>query len=70
MYEISLADSGLHCRYMGTITGMDDLDPVRWPNSHWRSLKVLSALQTAVNFGSLIIFHDFPLSLCGSNITV
>ncbi|KAG0627423.1 hypothetical protein M758_2G199800 [Ceratodon purpureus] len=27
-------------RYMGTITGMGDLDPVRWPNSHWRSLKV------------------------------
>ncbi|KAI4299688.1 hypothetical protein L6164_033122 [Bauhinia variegata] len=27
-------------RYMGTITGISDLDPVRWPNSHWRSLKV------------------------------
>ncbi|XP_024401004.1 auxin response factor 6 [Physcomitrium patens] len=27
-------------RYMGTITGMGDLDPIRWPNSHWRSLKV------------------------------
>ncbi|CAL5371465.1 unnamed protein product [Camellia sinensis] len=27
-------------RYMGTITGIGDLDSVRWPNSHWRSVKV------------------------------
>ncbi|PHU07918.1 Auxin response factor 6 [Capsicum chinense] len=27
-------------RYMGTITGINDLDPVRWPNSHWQSVKV------------------------------
>lgn len=27
-------------RYMGTITGISDLDPVRWPNSRWRSVKV------------------------------
>ncbi|KAJ8753378.1 hypothetical protein K2173_019777 [Erythroxylum novogranatense] len=27
-------------RYMGTITGINDLDPERWPNSHWRSVKV------------------------------
>ncbi|KAB1211098.1 Auxin response factor 8 [Morella rubra] len=27
-------------RYMGTITGISELDPVRWPNSHWRSVKV------------------------------
>ncbi|KAA3461820.1 auxin response factor 6-like isoform X2 [Gossypium australe] len=27
-------------RYMGTITGISDLDPGRWPNSHWRSVKV------------------------------
>ncbi|KAJ0043190.1 hypothetical protein Pint_18332 [Pistacia integerrima] len=27
-------------RYMGTITGINDLDPVRWPNSHWRSVKL------------------------------
>ncbi|MCE3052212.1 ADP-ribosylation factor, Arf Arf6, partial [Datura stramonium] len=26
-------------RYMGTITGIGDLDPVRWANSHWRSVK-------------------------------
>lgn len=30
----------LLARYMGTITGISDLDPVRWPNSHWRSVKV------------------------------
>ncbi|GFP81185.1 auxin response factor 6 [Phtheirospermum japonicum] len=27
-------------RYMGTITGISDMDSVRWPNSHWRSVKV------------------------------
>ncbi|KAL8091053.1 auxin response factor 6-like isoform X2 [Apium graveolens] len=27
-------------RYMGTITGISDLDTVRWQNSHWRSVKV------------------------------
>ncbi|KAF5738333.1 Auxin response factor 6 isoform 1 [Tripterygium wilfordii] len=27
-------------RYMGTITGIGDLDPTRWPSSHWRSVKV------------------------------
>ncbi|XP_061338502.1 auxin response factor 6-like isoform X2 [Gastrolobium bilobum] len=27
-------------RYMGTITGISDLDPIKWPNSHWRSVKV------------------------------
>ena len=27
---------------MGTITGIGDLDPVRWPNSHWRSVKVFN----------------------------
>uniref|UniRef100_A0A7N2MN81 Auxin response factor domain-containing protein n=1 Tax=Quercus lobata TaxID=97700 RepID=A0A7N2MN81_QUELO len=31
---------GLFVRYMGTITGISDLDTVRWPNSHWRSVKV------------------------------
>ncbi|KAE8696332.1 Auxin response factor 17 [Hibiscus syriacus] len=25
-------------RYMGTITGISDLDPARWLNSHWRSV--------------------------------
>ncbi|XP_010549536.1 PREDICTED: auxin response factor 6-like [Tarenaya hassleriana] len=27
-------------RYMGTVTGISDMDPVRWPNSQWRSVKV------------------------------
>ncbi|CAN8290644.1 unnamed protein product [Cochlearia groenlandica] len=27
-------------RYMGTITGICDLDQSRWANSHWRSVKV------------------------------
>ncbi|ONM33132.1 Auxin response factor 6 [Zea mays] len=27
-------------RYMGTITCISDLDSERWPNSHWRSVKV------------------------------
>ncbi|XP_058738553.1 auxin response factor 8-like isoform X2 [Vicia villosa] len=26
-------------RYMGTITSISDMDPVRWQNSHWRSVK-------------------------------
>ncbi|EFJ34439.1 hypothetical protein SELMODRAFT_166729 [Selaginella moellendorffii] len=27
-------------RYMGTITGIGDIDPARWPGSKWRFLKV------------------------------
>ncbi|XP_074558801.1 auxin response factor 11 [Curcuma longa] len=27
-------------RYMGTIVGISDYDPVRWPNSKWRNLQV------------------------------
>ncbi|CAL9175464.1 unnamed protein product [Musa hybrid cultivar] len=27
-------------RYMGTITGISDLDPVRWKNSQWHNLQV------------------------------
>jgi hypothetical protein len=36
---------------MGTITGISDLDSVRWPNSHWRSVKVY--------FGPVLLL--FPL---------
>ncbi|KAF5743117.1 auxin response factor 19-like isoform X2 [Tripterygium wilfordii] len=32
-------ESGVR-RYMGTITGISDLDPVRWKNSQWRNLQV------------------------------
>ncbi|KAK6115761.1 hypothetical protein DH2020_008030 [Rehmannia glutinosa] len=27
-------------RYMGTVIGISDVDPLRWPNSKWRSLQV------------------------------
>lgn len=27
-------------RYMGTIVGISDYDPLRWPNSQWRNLQV------------------------------
>lgn len=39
------------CRYMGTITGISDLDPVRWKNSQWRNLQV----------GFLVFFPSFLL---------
>ncbi|GAV76243.1 AUX_IAA domain-containing protein/B3 domain-containing protein/Auxin_resp domain-containing protein [Cephalotus follicularis] len=32
-------ESGVR-RYMGTVTGIGDLDPVRWKNSQWRNLQV------------------------------
>lgn len=32
-------DSGTR-RFMGTITGISDVDPVRWKNSQWRNLQV------------------------------
>ncbi|KAK6944705.1 B3 DNA binding domain [Dillenia turbinata] len=32
-------ESGVR-RYMGTITGISDLDPVRWKNSQWRNLQI------------------------------
>ncbi|KAJ7979210.1 Auxin response factor [Quillaja saponaria] len=32
-------ESGVR-RYMGTITGIGDMDPVRWKNSQWRNLQV------------------------------
>lgn len=33
-------ESGVR-RYMGTITSISDLDPVRWKNSQWRNLQVI-----------------------------
>lgn len=33
-------ESGVR-RYMGTITGISDMDSVRWKNSQWRNLQVL-----------------------------
>lgn len=32
-------ESGVR-RYMGTITGISELDPIRWKNSQWRNLQV------------------------------
>lgn len=34
-------ESGVR-RYMGTITGISELDTVRWKNSQWRNLQVFS----------------------------
>ena len=36
-------ESGVR-RYMGTITGISDLDTVRWKNSQWRNLQVFFGL--------------------------
>ena len=30
----------LLCRYTGIVTGISDMDPVRWPGSKWRCLLV------------------------------
>ncbi|CAN1761896.1 Auxin response factor 5, partial [Linum perenne] len=38
MFEIE--ESGTR-RYMGTITGISDLDPMRWKSSQWRNLQVV-----------------------------
>jgi auxin response factor len=54
-------DSGVR-RYMGTITGIGDLDPVRWKNSHWRNLQVcysfLLLVLQCVTFIHLILIYD------------
>ena len=42
---------------MGTITGINDLDPVRWKNSQWRNLQV----GLVVRLGSIVLRHP-PLS--------
>lgn len=44
---------------MGTITGIGDLDPARWPNSHWRSVKVnhLKSLYQVLNHISIFGLH-------------
>jgi auxin response factor len=36
-------ESGVR-RYMGTITGISDLDPLRWKNSQWRNLQVFFSI--------------------------
>lgn len=50
---------------MGTITGIADLDPVRWPKSHWRSLKVCGRLcYLVMNKTILIAEYNFQPSRC------
>lgn len=50
-------DSGVR-RYMGTITGVSDLDTVRWKSSQWRNLQVLFHHVNSLyeNFGSVELF--------------
>ncbi|KAM7259027.1 hypothetical protein ACFE04_014768 [Oxalis oulophora] len=38
--RLKAGDSVLFIRYMGTIVGVSDLDPLRWPGSKWRNLQV------------------------------
>ncbi|KAL2527948.1 Auxin response factor 8 [Forsythia ovata] len=54
-------------RYMGTVTGIVDLDPTRWPNSHWRSVKVgwdestASERQSRVSLWEIEPLTTFPM---------
>lgn len=34
-------------RYTGLITGINDMDPVRWPGSKWRCLVVCTCYEVA-----------------------
>jgi len=47
---------------MGTITGISDLDPVRWKNSQWRNLQVeLLACMCCFNYQFFTINNvEFP----------
>lgn len=38
---------------MGTIVGLSDLDPLRWPASKWRSLQVNNGFSM-----SFLLYHD------------
>lgn len=58
LYDLHLYETCIIFRYMGTITGIADLDPVRWPNSHWRSVKVCEAYMhklVILGFGNVLI---------------
>lgn len=48
-------------RYMGTITGIGDLDPARWPNSHWRSVKVNHLNSLIYTSFSVVVFCVYRL---------
>ena len=45
-------ESGVR-RYMGTITGISDMDSVRWKNSQWRNLQVL-----LINYTKLKLYNS------------
>lgn len=51
------------CRYMGTITGIGDLDPVRWQNSHWRSVKVIKLVYFSQYYLLTIFFLHFLINI-------
>lgn len=51
---------------MGTITGIADLDPVRWPKSHWRSLKVCDRLCYLI-ISKIILIAEYNLQLLRCN---
>ncbi|RWR84629.1 AUX/IAA protein [Cinnamomum micranthum f. kanehirae] len=50
-------------RYMGTITGISDLDQVHWPNSHWRSVKAEKTMASCCTF--LARFSEGQLTYYG-----
>ncbi|XP_039018595.1 auxin response factor 19-like isoform X2 [Hibiscus syriacus] len=61
-------ESGVR-RYMGTITGISDLDPVRWKNSQWRNIQVGWDESTAGERPSRVSIWDFepvvtPFYIC------
>jgi len=39
---------------MGTITGISDLDPVRWKNSQWRNLQVGFLVNFVASWGTTL----------------
>ena len=59
-----------NCRYMGTITEVSDADPVRWPSSYWRSVKVKvfssPFLLLAVSLVPSTILLFFCMAFCGA----
>jgi len=46
-------------RYMGTVTGISDLDPVRWKGSQWRNLQVMTYPSYAKLFMMVISSESF-----------
>ncbi|CAN1291083.1 Auxin response factor 19 [Linum perenne] len=61
-------ESGVR-RYMGTVTGVSDLDPVRWKSSQWRNLQVRWDESTAGERPSRVSIWDIepvvtPFYIC------